>query len=214
MTVKRCPECGESKSVGSFGRNRTQADGLSFYCLECNRQRNRRFYRETRLRRGQQVRDHSWVPDGFRWCPSCRQAVAHEDYTRSHKKPSGFGSQCKACKRSADTARYYAQRYGLDRAGIDDLRAKQSDMCALCGEPQPGHIDHDHETDLVRALLCERCNLALGLLRDDPSLMRAAADYVEVHQLRHAKASGTLDLDDPTLRRLLGGVLPAPRSPA
>ncbi|MGY1652482.1 endonuclease domain-containing protein [Geodermatophilus sp. SYSU D01119] len=134
--------------------------------------------------------------------------MAHEDYTRSNRKPSGFGSQCKACKRSADMDRYYASRYGLDRTGIAELRARQCDMCALCGEPRPGHIDHDHATDFVRALLCERCNLALGLLRDDASLMRAAADYVEVHRLRYAKAQGTLDPADPTLRRLLSGGAP------
>ena len=211
--VKTCPKCGETKAAEDFGRNRTQADGLSFYCLSCNRQRNRRWYRDARRRQGREVRDHSWVPDGFRWCPSCREAVAHEDYVRSVRTASGFGSQCKACKRVADMDRYYARRYGLDRAGIDDLRARQSDMCALCGDLRPGDIDHDHETNMVRALLCERCNLALGLFRDDPSLMRAAADYVELHRLRSAKARGALHPDEPTLRRLLGGAGAIPPAP-
>ncbi|MGY1833365.1 endonuclease domain-containing protein [Geodermatophilus sp. SYSU D01180] len=93
----------------------------------------------------------------------------------------------------------------MDRAGIDDLRAKQSDMCALCGERRPGHIDHDHRTDLVRALLCERCNLALGLFRDDPSLLRAAADYVELHRARYLKACGAHEEADRLVRRLLAG---------
>ena len=39
-------------------------------------------------------------------------------------------------------------------------------------------IDHDHETDRVRGMLCRRCNAALGMLRDDPAIMDAAADYV------------------------------------
>jgi Recombination endonuclease VII len=101
--------------------------------------------------------------------------------------------------------RYYLRRYGLDRAGIDDLRARQSDRCALCGDPQPGHIDHDHETTLTRALLCERCNLGLGLFRDDPSLLRAAADYVELHRARAAKARGEHEVADRIVRRLLAG---------
>jgi hypothetical protein len=39
-------------------------------------------------------------------------------------------------------------------------------------------------------LLCQRCNFALGLLRDDPDLMRAAADYIEIHRARYKKAYG------------------------
>ncbi|MGY1784501.1 endonuclease domain-containing protein [Geodermatophilus sp. SYSU D00698] len=207
--MKTCPECGATKADEEFGRNRTQPDGLSFYCLSCNRARSREWYRNARRCEGREVRDHSWVPDGFRWCPSCRKAVAHEDYVRSATTASGFGSRCKPCKREADMNRYYAQRYGLDRAGIDDLRAKQSDRCALCGDPRPGHIDHDHATNLTRALLCERCNLALGLFRDDPSLMRAAADYVELHRVRARKATGSHEEAGRMLRRLLGGGSPA-----
>ncbi len=210
---KTCPRCGETKPVEAFGRNRALPDGRSFYCLVCNRENNRRWYRESRRRQGRDVRDHSWIPDGFRWCPTCRQAVAHENSNRSARTSSGFGSQCKACKRSADLDRYYARRYGLDREGIDDLRARQADRCASCGDEHPGHIDHDHETELTRALLCERCNLGLGLFRDDPSLLRAAADYVELHRARYLKVSGSHEAADRILRRLLGGSGPTRSDP-
>ncbi len=55
-------------------------------------------------------------------------------------------------------------------------------MCAICGE-KPGKkkfaIDHDHRTDKVRGLLCMRCNIAVGLLRDDPMLMMSAWKYID-----------------------------------
>ncbi|MGY1662399.1 endonuclease VII domain-containing protein [Geodermatophilus sp. SYSU D00705] len=171
-----------------FGKNRSLPDGLSFYCKACNRRRNNAWYRQSRRAAGQEVRDHSWVPDGFRWCPACRQAIAHEDFARSGTKPSGFGSQCKACKAAANSQAYFLRRYGMSREDLQEMRAKQADRCALCGARGPEHLDHDHENDFVRALLCQRCNLALGLLRDDPDLMRAAADYVEIHRARWAKA--------------------------
>ena len=46
-------------------------------------------------------------------------------------------------------------------------------------EPQ---IDHNHETGKVRALLCGPCNVALGGFRESPTLLRAAAEYIESHE--------------------------------
>jgi hypothetical protein len=43
--MKTCPACGEAKTEGDFGRNRAMADGLSFYCRSCNRERANRYYR-------------------------------------------------------------------------------------------------------------------------------------------------------------------------
>ena len=183
---KICPSCGESKPVSEFGRNRSLGDGLSFYCLACNRERKRAWSLESRRRLGLEVRDYSWIPDGFRWCASCQQAVAHEDYVRNAGTASGFGSRCRACDSAANSESYFYRKYKLTRHQLDDLRAAQGDSCAICGEPEPQHLDHDHESGEVRQLLCQRCNHGLGLFRDELTYLRAAADYVERHRARQA----------------------------
>jgi hypothetical protein len=132
------------------------------------------------------VRDHSWVPDGFRWCPSCEKAVPHQDYARSSLTPSGFGSCCKPCKAAADRAGYFYRKYRLTEQAVDALREDQANRCAICGDPDPQHLDHDHATDKVRRLLCQRCNHGLGLFRDDPGLLHTAALYVTGHRQQHA----------------------------
>jgi hypothetical protein len=202
--MKRCPECGEDKPTGAFGRNRTRPDGLSFYCLECNRRRNGDWYRRSRAAAGQSVRDHSWVPEGFRWCPGCRQAVEHRDFSRNSRQTSGFGSVCRACNRRSANEAYWKRRHGLTRADVAALRAEQGDSCAICGAPEPEHLDHDHLTGRIRALLCQRCNQGLGLLRDDPSVLRAAADYVEEHREDPADVTSGV--------RVGAGILQAPSS--
>ncbi|MGY1858515.1 endonuclease VII domain-containing protein [Modestobacter sp. SYSU DS0290] len=180
--MKRCPDCGEEKPTSEFGRNRALPDGLSFYCLACNRRRNGAWYRTSRAAVGKTVRDHSWVPEGSRWCPGCRQAVTHEQFSRNSRQRSGFGSRCLRCHRRSSNDAYWTRRYGLTRADVAALRAGQADACAICGAAAPEHLDHDHQTGRVRALLCQRCNQGLGLLQDDPSVLRAAADYVEEHR--------------------------------
>jgi hypothetical protein len=189
VNSKRCPSCGKTKSATEYGSNQSLGDGLSFYCLVCNRAKSNAHYRKRRAAMGKKVRDLSWVPEGFRWCPTCKAAVPIEDYTQNSAVPSGFGANCKACHNAMGKEAYWLRQYGIPRKGVDDIRARQSNRCALCAEPDPGHLDHDHKNGGVRALLCQRCNFALGLLRDDPDLMRAAADYVEVHRARHKKAT-------------------------
>lgn len=139
-TEKRCPSCQIIKPAGEYGRNRSLGDGLSFYCLACNRERNRAWYRESRRALGKEIRDHSWVPEGFRWCPVCRRAVAHDDYMRSGRTASGFGSRCKPCHNAANSEYYFRRTYELSKAEVADMRAAQGGRCAICGDPAQ-HLD-------------------------------------------------------------------------
>lgn len=42
-TTKRCRKCNEHKELEHFGINKYQADGLNYYCLECERQRVKKY---------------------------------------------------------------------------------------------------------------------------------------------------------------------------
>jgi hypothetical protein len=186
---KQCPSCEILLPETAFGLNRSLPDGLSFYCKACNRKRNNRWYRDRRRSQGQEVRDHSWIPEGFRWCPGCKQAVPHEDYARNSASPSGFGSSCKPCQRAASNEAYWRRVYGLSRDDVRVMRADQDDKCAICGAESPQHLDHDHATGRIRRLLCQRCNHGLGLFRDDPKALHAAAYYVQFHTSRQEVAA-------------------------
>lgn len=77
------------------------------------------------------------------------------------------------------------KRYGLTPEQARSLYAKQGGLCAICHGPctktRLGRlcVDHDHLTGQVRGLLCIDCNAALGKFKDDPSLLRRAAEYLE-----------------------------------
>ena len=71
----------------------------------------------------------------------------------------------------------------LSQEDYDAMLERQGGTCAICGnKPADGETlarDHDHVTGRVRGLLCRGCNTGLGQFTDDPSRLRAAADYLE-----------------------------------
>jgi hypothetical protein len=73
-------------------------------------------------------------------------------------------------------------RYGLSSSDYEVMLLKQGGGCGICGAA-PKHdrrlsVDHDHDTGAVRGLLCDACNQAIGLLRDDPRLLKNAIEYL------------------------------------
>ena len=63
--------------------------------------------------------------------------------------------------------------YGLDQETYMALAKAQGYSCASCKASAKGMehklcVDHDHETNEIRGLLCQGCNTALGWLEDDP----------------------------------------------
>lgn len=66
---------------------------------------------------------------------------------------------------------------------IDEYRALfkiQRGLCAICGRSQKHKlaVDHCHERNVARGLLCHRCNTALGLFRDDIGNLESAIRYL------------------------------------
>lgn len=138
------------------------------------------------------------MPDGHKWCPDCGLVLPLDSFGRNAASSSGRTSYCKPChnapgrksKELVGGGRTYhlRRRYGITAAEADVMLAAQGGLCALCRTAPDEHVDHDHETGAVRALLCFNCNGGLGQFRDDPELLHVAAFYVEHHRQQQALA--------------------------
>lgn len=117
------------------------------------------------------------------WCHKCnaeaRPKYSHE-YYMAHKTETW--------SRSLKT------RYKLSVEDYYTRLLNQGGVCALCLKPpvenEKLQVDHDHTCcpqsskscgKCIRGLLHRHCNTALGLLSDNPVVLRLAATYLEKH---------------------------------
>lgn len=92
-------------------------------------------------------------------------------------------------KRTPEEARRQnLMAYGMTIEDYDDLKRRQGGTCAICLQPEVAignhgevkrmSVDHDHVTGEIRGLLCQACNVAIGMLGDDPDRLLAASFYI------------------------------------
>jgi hypothetical protein len=63
------------------------------------------------------------------------------------------------------------------------MYSDQEGKCNICKMPHEVlHVDHDHESRSLRALLCGSCNRMLGLAKDDPNILENAIQYLKKWQ--------------------------------
>lgn len=81
--------------------------------------------------------------------------------------------------------KYLRERHHITNEVYNQMIQDQNGCCAICGIYELQAIgkklvvDHNHRTGMVRALLCNNCNLALGLFRDDHNILKIAAFYLK-----------------------------------
>lgn len=58
----------------------------------------------------------------------------------------------------------------------------QNMVCDICKQPcsqkKMLSLDHDHDSNEVRGLLCSSCNMALGGFLDNPQILLSAIEYL------------------------------------
>ena len=74
--------------------------------------------------------------------------------------------------------------YGITLADFNTMVEKQKGLCPICRVSLTlarAHVDHDHATGKVRAVLCGCCNQAIGMLRETPRAAIRLAAYLRKH---------------------------------
>lgn len=75
------------------------------------------------------------------------------------------------------------KEYGLTPEAYGVMLGKQEGRCAICAVVLGGNapVDHCHKSGATRGLLCNNCNLILGLAHEAPRIFDKASQYLAIH---------------------------------
>jgi hypothetical protein len=124
--------------------------------------------------------------EGNKRCATCKQWKPPSEFRAADRTGDGLNSRCIGCSHD----RSIRSLYGIGAGEYAALLEAQLGGCAICGGTNESGrsmaVDHDHSCcpggrscgRCVRGLLCSSCNMAIGLLRDDPERLRSAISYL------------------------------------
>lgn len=159
MKLKRCVKCSNSLDSIEFSKDSSRKDGLSARCRTCDKEKVRK-----------------WQVDN--------PAAVNETNRRLKKK---YPDRNKVSIRRSEYIKFWPHLSPSKR--IDEYNRifmEQEGRCRICSRHQSEFsvrlaVDHCHKTGKVRALLCRRCNVALGLLEENADLFVLSASYLKEH---------------------------------
>lgn len=148
--TKRCSKCKKVRPFSAFSKNRIYKDGLAHRCKKCRQEYNR----------------------------SLQGRATKKRYNKLY----GTTVNGQAARRRAKAR---TRGFSITSNDYNYLYEQQQGCCAICGRHQSEFdrrlaIDHDHKTGQIRGLLCTHCNLALGLMRDNITILQKAISYLTI----------------------------------
>ena len=138
----------------------------------------------------------------------CKHTKQVEEFHKSKQTKDGYSSYCSPCKveanRRSDAKRLSENRekflnqrkswhlkrtYGITLERYQLMLDAQGGVCAICRKvcSRMLAVDHCHESNKIRGLLCQRCNQGIGMFDDDPHTINMAGAYLD-------RTAGTKDL--------------------
>jgi transketolase len=162
--MRTCYTCKATKPITEFVKAKNKPEGRGYLCSECNRIYARKYKKEHPEKARAQVK---------KWRRKNPEKVAL--YARIWRK------------RYPDRAFAAALRSNqkMTVAEYETMEAAQNGLCAICKQKPKGYrnngrlfVDHCHDTGRKRGLLCHACNVGIGQLHHDITILQSAINYL------------------------------------
>ena len=124
-------------------------------------------------------------------CKKCITDLPLDNYYFNKNGKYKRQNVCKKCMNiydyKTDKNHKLKKAYGITLDEYNKLLSKQKNKCSICEIDNNGKyrnkarafaVDHCHNTNKIRGLLCSDCNIALGLLKDNTKYLQSAINYL------------------------------------
>ena len=131
------------------------------------------------------------------WCKECNKETAKEfyknnpEYQRNKSKEWRDKNHEKVVKyrtknKKKEHRNSIKRKYGVSIEWFDETLKNQNNKCAICkkeltwdDKQNTPHVDHCHDSGIVREILCNRCNSILGICKEQEDILYNALKYLE-----------------------------------
>ena len=195
--VSQAPWCEKHQCFKVKKTDRRRKEGFSWKCKQCDAEASKRWRANTQT---EEQKEQKKAEARERYAadpaPTIARTNAWRDANRDHvnkKRRWNRADQKQYDKKrwaentEALTWERVQRFYGLTKEMYFALYESQGKVCACCGSPDkaskklkhlPLMVDHCHETNVVRGLLCHGCNAGLGLFKDSSLRLQQAIRYL------------------------------------
>ena len=121
---------------------------------------------------------HSGKKDGLcDWCKKCASLESKKQYQKNIEKRRKWARDYQKTSRGQDFI--LKNKYGISLEQKNQMLEAQKGLCKICDKILINtYVDHCHKTKIVRGLLCQNCNAAIGHVYDDPKIAIKIAEYL------------------------------------
>ena len=177
-------------------------------CVQCCKEKSKKWYSD---KERANIKSKNWSDKN----PGRKAAATAKHRAKDHDRVRAQGKISDLKRRTNDRDRMNTNqrnRYfkNLDknigkRYGVEPTHPRP-EVCEICGKPETAihdkgrlrllSLDHDHKAKEFRGWLCHCCNVGLGNYKDNPELLRKAADYLENFNknLTHTEEKDTIQV--------------------
>ena len=119
-------------------------------------------------------------------CYVCQETHPIIKFKEHKHSADGFRETCVMCEKQYQR-NYRYKKYGITVQDFDLMFLEQKGKCKICScsleyDGRSTHVDHCHTTNLVRGLLCQHCNVLLGMAKDNQLILASAIEYLKESQ--------------------------------
>ena len=159
--MKTCTKCGVTKPLFEFYDNKAAKSGKFSACRKCCK-----IYRI--LNKARKIEY-----DQKRYAENADQLKTYQKQYKAENPD----------KIKQNRNKYHLKkRYGLSPQEKQSMLDDQNNCCAICkiefDDAKATHVDHNHDTNELRGILCRNCNLGLGHFKDSKNLILDAVKYL------------------------------------